>query len=72
MILNIGKCHYMSMDRDVGENKTLQISGQQKTINSKEVKRSGITIDQKLFLRHTKNICKKVGQKQKALVKPKT
>ena len=37
----------MSMDKDVGENKTLQISSQQKTINSKEVEIL-IIIDQKL------------------------
>ena len=37
VILNIGKCHLVIMDKDVGENKTLLISNQQKTINNKEV-----------------------------------
>ena len=37
MILNIGKCHYMCMGKDVDENETLQISSQQKMMNSKEV-----------------------------------
>ena len=33
------------MDKDVEENKTLQISSQQKIINSKEVEILGIKID---------------------------
>ena len=37
MILNIGRCHYMCMGKDVDENETLQISSQQKMMNSKEV-----------------------------------
>ena len=58
------------MNKDIGESKTLQISSQQKMINSKEVKISGITIDQKLsFHQHIKNICKKAGQKQSALLR---
>ena len=48
VILNAGKCHYMCMGKDVGENKTLQISIQQKMNNSKEVEILGIQIDQKL------------------------
>ena len=36
MILKTGKCHYMCMRKDVGENETLQILSQQKMINSKE------------------------------------
>ena len=65
VILNIGKCHYVSIDKDVGENKTLQISSQQ----SKEVEILRITIDQKLFHQHIKNICKKADQKQSALLR---
>ena len=73
VILNIEKGHYTGMDKDVGENKTLQMLGQEKTINSKEVESLGITIDEKLsFHHHIKNICKKAGRKQKALLKPKT
>ena len=37
MILIIENCHYMCMGEDVDENKTLQISSQQKLINSKEI-----------------------------------
>ena len=38
---------FTSMGKDVGENETLQISSQQKMINSKEVAILGIKIDQK-------------------------
>ena len=70
MILNTGKCHYMRMDKDVKENITLQISGQQKMINSKEVEILGTKIDQKLlFHKHIKNISKKAGQKLRALLR---
>ena len=48
MILNTEKCHYMCMGKVVEENKTLQISSQQKTINSKDVEVLGIKIDRKL------------------------
>ena len=70
MILNTGKCHYMCMDKDVEENITLQISGQQKMINSKEVEILGTKIDQKsLFHKHIKSIFKKAGQKLRALLR---
>ena len=42
---NIGKCHLVSMDKGVGENKTLQISSHQKTISSKEVEILRAAID---------------------------
>ena len=61
MILNTGKCHYICMDKDVEENKTLQISSQQKIINSKEVEILGIKIDQKY---HFNNISKTFPRKQ--------
>ena len=48
MILNTEKCHYMCMGKDVKENETLQISSQQKMINSEEVEILGIKIDRKL------------------------
>ena len=55
MILNTGKCHYICMGKDVEENKILQISSQQKTINCKEVDILGIKIDRKLsFHQHIK------------------
>ena len=70
MILNTGKCHYICMDKDVEENMTLQISGQQKMINSKEVEILGTKIDQKLlFHKHIKSISKKAGQKLRALLR---
>ena len=49
------------MDKDVEENKTLQISSQQKIINSKEVEILGIKIDQKY---HFNNISKTFPRKQ--------
>ena len=60
MILNTVRCHCMCMGKDVKENETLQISGQQKMINSKEVKISGMKIDRKLsFHQYIKRISKK-------------
>ena len=60
----------MRMDKDVKENITLQISGQQKMINSKEVEILGTKIDQKLlFHKHIKSISKKAGQKLRALLR---
>ena len=60
MILNTEKCHYMSMGKDVEENKTLQISSKQKMINSK-----GIL----LFHQHIKSISKKAGQELSTLLR---
>ena len=49
------------MGKDVGENETLQISRQQKMINSK-VEIFGIKIDRKLsFHQHVKSISKKAS-----------
>ena len=57
------------MGKDVGENETLQISQQQKMINSK-VEILGIKIDRKLsFHQHVKSISKKAGQKLSALLR---
>ena len=70
MILNTGKCYYMCMGKDVEENETLQISSQQKMINSKEVEILGIKVDQKLsFQQHIKSISKKSDQKLSALLR---
>ena len=70
MILNIEKCHYMCMGKDVEENETWQISSQQKMINSKKVEILGIKIYQKLsFHQHIKSISKKSGQKESALLR---
>ena len=58
------------MGKDVEENETLQISSQQKMINSKEVEILRIKIDGKLsFHQHTKSISKKAGQKLNALLR---
>ena len=58
------------MGKDVKENETLQISSQQKMINSKEVEILGIKVDRKLsFRQHIKNISKKRGQKLSALLR---
>ena len=57
------------MGKDVGENETLQISRQQKMINSK-VEIFGIKIDRKFsFHQHVKSISKKAGQKLSALLR---
>lgn len=48
-MLNIEKCHYMCIGKDVDENeKFLQISSQQKMTNIKETEVLGIKIDRKL------------------------
>ena len=57
------------MDNDVGENKTLRISSQQKMINSKEVEILDIMNQKLSFHQHIKNICKKAGQKQSLLLR---
>ena len=58
------------MGKGVEENKTLQISSQQKMINSKDVVILGIKIDRKLsFQQHIKRIFKKAGQKLSALLR---
>ena len=60
----------MCMDKDVDANETLQISSQQKMINSKEVEVLGIKIYQKLsFHQHIKSISKEAGQKLSALLR---
>ena len=70
IILNTEKCYYICMGKDVEENETLQISSQQKVINSKEVEISGIKIDRKLsFHQHIKSISKTTGQKLSALLR---
>ena len=57
------------MGKDVRENETLQISRQQKMINSK-VEILGIKIDRKLsFHQHIKSVSKKAGQKLSALLR---
>ena len=54
----------MFMGKDVEENKTLQISTQQKIINSKEVEILGIRIDRESSShQHIKSISKKASQK---------
>ena len=58
------------MGKDVDENKTLQISSQQKMINSKAVEILEIKIDRKLsFHQHIKSTSKKTRQKLIALLR---
>ena len=56
--------------KNVEDNEMLQISSQQKTINSKELEILGKKIDRKLsFHQHIKSIFKKAGQKLSALLR---
>ena len=58
------------MGKDMDENKTLQISSQQKMINSKAVEILEIKIDRKLsFHQHIKSTSKKTRQKLIALLR---
>ena len=63
MILNPGKCHFMSIGKDTrDEDVTLK--------NSNEEEILGVTIDRKLtFYQHIKKMCCKAGQKLSALLK---
>ena len=60
----------MCMGKEVHENETLQISSEQKIINSKEVEILGIKVDRKpSFHQHIKSISKKARQKLSALLR---
>ena len=60
----------MGMGKDEDENKTLQISSQQKMITSIEVEVLGIKIDRKLSVhQHIMSISKKASQKPSALLR---
>ena len=66
MVLNAGKCHFMCLGKDARNEififKVLVLK------NSKEQKKIGVTIDNKLtFKSHIKNICKKASQKNRGL-----
>ena len=69
MILNPGKCHFMSIGKDTRDedvfyydNLTLK--------NSNEEEILGVTIDKKLtFHQHIKKMCRKAGQKLSALLR---
>ena len=69
MILNPGKCHFMSIGKDTHDedvfyydNLTLK--------NSNEEEILGVTIDRRLtFHQHIKKMCRKVGQKLSALLR---
>ena len=69
MILNPGKCHFMSIDKDTHDedvfyydNLTLK--------NSNEEEILGVTIDRRLtFHQHIKKMCRKVCQKLSALLR---
>ena len=69
MILNPGKCHFMSIGNDTHDkdafyydNLTLKNSNEQEIL--------GVTIDRRLaFHQHTKKMCRKTGQKLSALLR---
>ena len=66
MALNAGKCHFMCLGKDTGNETFIFKSLVMK--NSKEQKILGVTIDNKLtFKSHIKNLCKKASQKISAL-----
>ena len=69
MILNPGKCYFMCIGKNVSDSELLNLNDLNLK-NCKEVEVLVITIDRNLnFKRHIKNICKKAGQKLKALLK---
>ena len=82
MILNPGKFHFMSIDKDTRdedvfyyENLTLKNDNEEEILgvtlkNDNEEERLGVTIDRKLtFYRHIKKMCRKANQKLSALLR---
>ena len=62
MALNAGKCHFMCLEKDTG-NETFNFKGLVMKI-SKGQTILGVTIDNKLtFKSNIKNLCKKASQK---------
>ena len=69
MILNPGKCYFMCIGKNVSDSELLNLNDLNLK-NCKEVEVLVITIDRNLnFKGHIKNICKKAGQRLKALLK---
>ena len=66
MVLNSGKCHFMCLGKNTG-NETYFVNNTEMK-NSSENKILEITIDNELkFKSHVKNLCKKASQKIWAL-----
>ena len=69
MILNLGKCHFMSIGKDT-HNKDVFYYDTLTLKNSNEEEILGVTIDRNLtFHQHIKKMCRKVGQKLSALMR---
>ena len=69
MILNPGECYFMCIGENVSDSELLNLNDLNLK-NCKEVEVLVITIDRNLnFKGHIKNICKKAGQRLKALLK---
>ena len=69
MALNPEKNYFMSLGKDIDDTETLSFNDFASK-NSKEVKILGITLDRNLdFNTHAKNICRKAGQKLRALLR---
>ena len=69
MILNLGKCCFMCIGKNVSDSGLLNLSDLNLK-NCKKVEVLGIPIDKNLnFKGHIKNICRKAGQKLSALLR---
>ena len=69
MILNLGKCHFMCIGKNVSDSELLN-PDDLNLKNCKDVEVLDITIDRNLnFMGHIKNICRKAGQKLSALLR---
>ena len=69
MVLNLGKCHFMCIDKNVTDSKLLNFNDLIFK-NCREVEILGITLDRKLnFRSHIKKLCRKVGQKLSDLIR---
>ena len=67
MILNPGKCHFMSIGKDTDGDVFYYRNFTLKNSNEKEI--LGVTIDRKLtFHQRIKKMCRKAGQKLSALL----
>ena len=69
MVLNLGKCHFMCIGKNVTDSKLLNFNDLIFK-NCREVEILGITLDRKLnFRSHIKKLCRKVGQKLSDLIR---
>ena len=69
MVLNLGKCHFMCIGKNVTDSKLLNFNDLIFK-NCREVEILGFTLDRKLnFRSHIKKLCRKVGQKLSDLIR---